>query len=661
MVMHHDPLLAALAQGTLLCDGAMGTLLFARVGAGRQGAAQCFDQLNQTQPDIIQGIHQEYIMAGAQIIETNTFGANRIKLGHYGFAAATRDLNRAGVRLAREARDVAGQPVYVAGSVGPTGLPIANQQDAAFFADLRGIFREQIDALVEGGADLIILETFANAPELREAVLAAREASDLPIIAQMTFTEDGELLAGQSPADIVQMLTELHVDVIGANCGMGPAGTLDVVAAMAAALQALPAGTHRPWLAAQPNAGMPSRVEGRFLYVSTPDYFADYAQRFMDVGVRLIGGCCGTTPRHTAAMQRVVVQGVAPVGRVHVSTIQPETRTLPESEALLPIPGTPTRWQAKLASGAFAVSVELDPPKGLNPTKVLAGAELLQKRGVEFINIADSPTARVRMSCIALARLIRDLLDVEPILHFTTRDRNLMALQSDLLGAHALGLRNVLALTGDPLRAGDYPNLTGVWNIDSIGLVRILGGMNDGHDAGGSPMGGNASFYIGAALDVNVGDDLVDVVIERTRNKLADAAEPATMTAQELEFSRFTTKVAAGAQYIMTQFIYDLEPLRQFYARFGKPSVPIILGLTPLNSYKHAEFLHNEVRGIVIPQAVRDRMRAAGDRGREVGLEIAYELLTTARDEGLIQGCYLLPSFGRYDLVGELAAALLKG
>ncbi len=643
----------------------MGTLLFARQGATYEHAvAACFDLLNRTRPDLVQAIHQEYVAAGAHIIETNTFGANRIKLGHYGLANDVRDLNRRGVRLAREARDVAGQPVYVAGSVGPTGMPIVNQQDAGVFADLRGIFREQIDALVEGGVDLIILETFANALELREAVLAAREASDLPIIAQMTFTEDGEVLTGQTPGEIVRMLAALQVDVIGANCGMGPAGILDVVAAMATALQTLPTEMRRPWLAAQPNAGMPSRVEGRFLYVSTPEYFADYAQRFMDVGVRLIGGCCGTTPRHTNAM-RAVVADAAPATTLFVPAIIPEMHTRTDEDALLPEPGTPTHWQMKLAAGQFAVSVELDPPKGLNPTKVLAGAELLSKRGVEFINIADSPTARVRMSCIALARLLRDMLNVEPILHFTTRDRNLMALQSDLLGAHALGLRNILALTGDPLRANDYPNMTGVWNIDSIGLVRVLRGMNEGYDAGGASLGGKASFHIGAALDVNVGDDPIDLAIERARNKLEPVAggqqseDWGQVTAQELEFSRFSAKITAGAQYIMTQFIYDLAPLRQFYARFGKPEVPIILGLQPLYSYKHAEFLHNELRGVTIPQEVRERMRVAGDRSREVGLEIAYELLSTARDEGLIQGCYLMPSYGRYDLVGELAAALL--
>ncbi|MBA3825241.1 MAG: methylenetetrahydrofolate reductase, partial [Ktedonobacterales bacterium] len=360
----------------------------------------------------------------------------------------------------------------------------------------------------------------------------------------------------------------------------------------------------------------------------------------------------------TAAMHNVVTTS-EPNHLYAIPMVSTEAHPRPDDAALLPAAGTPTRWQQRLDAGEFAVSVELDPPKGLSPAKVLAGAELLRGRGVEFINIADSPTARVRMSCIALARMLRDLLDIEPILHFTTRDRNVMALQSDLLGAHVLGIRNILALTGDPLRAGEYPNLTGVWNTDSIGLVQVLRGMNEGHDSGGSSLGGKASFYIGAALDVNVGDAPIDLAIEQARNKVATSVAGDPMTEQDLEFSRFQAKIDAGAQYIMTQFIYDLEPLRQFHARFGQPSVPVVLGLSPLYSYKHAEFLHNEVRGITIPQAVRERMRAAGNRGREVGLEMAYELLTTARDEGLIQGCYLMAPYNRYDMVADLAASLL--
>lgn len=657
MITKTEPFLERLERGPMIGDGAMGTLLFSRLGTSN--AAVCFDELNRTQPALVQAVHQDYITAGAQIIETNTFGANRIKLGRHGLADAVRELNKQAVRLAREARDVVGLPIFVAGAIGPSGEQVAAKQGDTHLSTLREIFHEQIDALVEGGADLLMLETFANLVELREAALAAREASDLPIVAQMTFTEDGLTLTGQTPEEVVAQLAAIGVDVIGTNCGMGPAGTLDIVEAMARAVAALPSGTSRPWISAQPNAGLPSRVEGRFLYVSTPEYFGDYARRFADVGVRLIGGCCGTTPVHTASMASALVE-LAPTSVSFPAVITTAAkRPSHEDDALMPSPGTPTRWQEKLEAGEFAVSVELDPPKGLNPAKVLAGAEMLRSHGIEFINIADSPTARVRMSCISLARLLHDMLDIEPILHFTTRDRNLMALQSDLLGAHALGLRNILALTGDPLRSGEYPNLTGVWNVDSVGLVKALRGMNEGHDAGGSPLGGSACFYIGAALDVNVADTPIDIMIERARSKVgATGAE--SMTEQDLEFGRFAEKVEAGAQYIMTQFIYDLEPLRQFYATRGKPDIPIILGIQPLYSYKQAEFLHNEIRGVTIPLEVRERMRDSGDRAREVGLEIAYDLISTARDEGLIQGCYLMPSFGRYDLMGDLASSLLK-
>lgn len=658
-----EPFLARLTRGPLLCDGAMGTLLYSRIGAANAQPSFCFDQLNVTRPELVQAIHNDYIAAGAQIIETNTYGANAFKLERYGLAEQTRAFNIRGVKLAREARDVAGLPVFVAGSIGPSGQPIASQQTDTHLAALRAIFREQIDALLEGGADLLVFETFANLVELREAVLAAREASDLPIIAQMTFTDDGKTLTGLSPMKVVQMLARLDVTVIGTNCGMGPAGMLDIVTEMATAIRALPDGTPRPALSAQPNAGLPSRVDGRFLYVSTPEYFGDYAQRFVDAGVQIVGGCCGTTPRHTAAMHATLQHTASPEAPLLAPTAigdAPRTRRVPRDEdAIVPQAGTPTRWQVALASGRFVISVELDPPKGLNPTKVLEGARLLKQSGVDFANIADSPTARVRMSCISLARLLQDQFDMESILHFTTRDRNLMALQSDLLGAHALGLRNILALTGDPLRAGEYPNMTGVWNIDSIGLVRVLRGMNDGHDAGGSPLGGSASFAIGAALDVNVVDGPIDIAVERARNKLTAETEPTLMTEQELEFARFHAKLAAGAEYIMTQFIYDLTPLRQFIARFGKPLVPLILGLMPLHSFKHAEFLHNEVRGVTIPLEMRERLRAAGDHARELGIEMAYDLIATARDEGLIQGCYLLPSFGRYDRVADLSAALL--
>ncbi|MBV9020749.1 MAG: bifunctional homocysteine S-methyltransferase/methylenetetrahydrofolate reductase, partial [Ktedonobacteraceae bacterium] len=623
--MQH-PLLEQLRQRPLLCDGAMGTVLYAR-GIPYE---QCFDALNLTQPQLIQSIHTEYIAAGAQIIETNTFGANRARLEKHQLDERVRDINFRGVRLAREAREIAGQPVFIAGAVGPSGRPF-QAPDEQRLSELRDLFREQIAALQEGGVDLLILETFSNLAELRQAVLAAQEVGGLPIVAQMSFYEDGHTLSGQSPSRVQAVLSDLGADVIGANCSVGPAGTLDVMLEMIAAAKEQ---SYTHLFSAQPNAGLPTRIDNRFFYVATPDYFADYALRFAKAGVRLIGGCCGTTPHHIAAMRRALddCYGCGDAVVVHEKAkIAPlkEKIKIVEQEAILPQQGTRTRLQEKLAANEFVVSVELDPPKGLNPAKILEGAALLQKAGADCINIADSPMARVRMGCIAMARLLQDRLGSETIIHFTTRDRNLMALQSELLGAHALGIRNILALTGDPVRVGDYPNTTGVWDVDSIGLIQVIQGMNAGHDAAGSSIGAHASFHIGCALNLNMTDEEVDHEIEK-----------------------FRRKVAAGAHFIMTQPIYEVAPLQRFLERAGKPPIPMLLGCIPLHSSRHAEYLHNEVPGITIPDAVRTSMRAAGERGHEEGLRLAQEMLTEAQN--MVQGVYLMPSYGRYDVVSEL-------
>ncbi|GCE17026.1 bifunctional homocysteine S-methyltransferase/methylenetetrahydrofolate reductase [Dictyobacter kobayashii] len=461
--------LEQLRRGPVLCDGAMGTLLYAR-GVKYD---RCFDELNVTQPELIQGIHSEYLSAGAQVIETNTFGANRVKLAEHGLEQQVRELNYRAARIALEAREVSGQPAFVAGALGPTGRPL-QAPDEQRLKELRAIFRQQIEALQEGGVELLILETFSNLSELRQAVLAAKEVGGLPIVAQMSFYEDAHTLSGQSATRVATVLNDLGVDVIGANCSVGPAATLDVLNEMITAIQdASETGSRTlPFFSAQPNAGLPQRIENRFFYVSTPDYFADYALKFAAAGVQLIGGCCGTTPRHIEAMNQALAKHYGTSNRFATLPLTTPTAAghspaiinghavvtqLIEEETLLPQEGTKTRLQEKLAAGEYVISIELDPPKGLNPTKLLAGAALLQQAGADFINIADSPLARVRMSCIALARLIQDHLGIETIIHYTTRDRNLMALQSELLGAHALGIRNVLALTGDPLRVGDYP------------------------------------------------------------------------------------------------------------------------------------------------------------------------------------------------------------
>src|SRR5579875_1396140 len=632
--------LQLLRQRPLLCDGAMGTLLYAR-GIPYE---QCFDALNLSQPELIVGIHREYINAGAEVVETNSFGANRIRLAHHNLEDKVRQINHRAARLVQEARDITGKPVFIAGAVGPTGLPL-QAPDERRLQELRAIFREQIEGLQEGGADLLILETFTSLAELRQAVLAAQEIGGLPIVAQMSFDEDGHTLSGQSAARVAVVLSDLGVDVIGANCSVGPAATLDVLQEMLAQSQRETDEIQPARLfSAQPNAGLPTRIGNRFFYVATPDYFADYARRFAQVGVRLIGGCCGTTPRHIAAMRQALDEqyglleqngGPKPATEkvTAVTNGQVAIARLLEEEVILPQEGYTTPLQEKLAAGKFVVSVELDPPKGLNTAKLLAGAALLQEAGVDCINIADSPMARVRMSCIALARLIQDHLNIETIIHFTTRDRNLMALQSELLGAHALGIRNILALTGDPLRVGAYPNTTGVWDVDSVGLIQILRGMNEGHDAAGSPLGAKSSFHIGAALNLNMTDEQVD-----------------------LEIDKYWRKIQAGAHFIMTQPIYELAPLARFLARAGKPPIPLLLGCIPLHSSRHAEYLHNEVPGITIPDSVRERMRLAGEHGHEEGLKLAQELLAEARE--FIQGVYLMPSYGRYDIVSSLTRML---
>ncbi len=428
---------------------------------------------------------------------------------------------------------------------------------------------------------------------------------------------------------------------------------------------------------------MPTRVENRFLFGSTPSYFADYARRFADAGVHLIGGCCGTTPAHIAAMREALASYLptpvttvsvgAPIDRPAAARIAAAEHMRPGERHAEPESISKSSLQRQLESHQFVVSIELDPPKGLNPRKIIDGAAMLKNMGVQFVNIADSPMARVRMSCLALARLLQDHLDLETIVHLTTRDRNLMALQSDLLGAHALGIHNVLALTGDPVRAGNYPNLTGVWDVDSVGLIKILKAMNTGQDAAGAALGAQAGFFVGAALNLNMEDQLIDVDREQARGKLSGmpatqetsepklpSSEPQPVTETELELGRFRHKLEAGAQYVMTQAIYSLAPLERFFDLFGPVDVPLILGMVPLHSSKHAEYLHNEVPGISIPEDVRQRMRDAGDRGRDVGIELAYEIITTARARGWIQGCYLLPSYGRYDLVGELAQTLVR-
>ncbi|MGE5179590.1 MAG: bifunctional homocysteine S-methyltransferase/methylenetetrahydrofolate reductase [Bacteroidota bacterium] len=638
-VRARHPFLARLAQGVLLADGAMGTFLYDRgIPFDRS-----FDALNLSDPALIQSVHREYIRAGAEVIETNTFGANRFRLAAHGVSHDPRQVNRAGAQIARNAREEIGDPVFVAGAIGPLGKPVAPLGTIPREEAL-GAYREQAEGLVEGGVDLVIIETQTDLSEALLAVDAVRAVtSDLPLVVEMTYTEDGRTLHGTYPEDVVRALVGREVDVIGANCSVGPHELLDIVTRYHRK-------SARP-IAVMPNAGLPRLVNGRFLYLSSPEYFAEYAVRFVEAGARLIGGCCGTTPAHVRRMHEALARQregrstrTEPgdgAGAQHASRgtvlAEPERSIHPatvEETAPTVDPAQRSRLAGKLARHEFVVSVEVDPPRGIRPRKMIEGATLLKASGVDMINVADSPMARVRMSSIALATMIQGQVGIETILHFTCRDRNLMGIQSDLMGAHALGIRNILALTGDPPRAGDYPSATAVFDVDSIGLIRVLRQLNAGVDLGGNSIGEPTRFVIGCAV--------------------SPAADPL-----EREVERFHAKVEAGAEFAMTQPLWELGTLTRFLDAIGTPRIPVLLGLLPLQSHRHAEFLHNEVPGIVIPEASRQEMRDAGDRGIDVGIEMCLDLLLEAR--GQVEGAYLMPSFGRYEVVARVVEAVVPG
>ena len=614
-----NPFVERLSRGAILCDGAMGTLLYER-GVPFDS---CFDQVNLSHPSLVVDIHREYIAAGSEIIETNTFGANRFKLEQFGLASQVRQINMKAARNAREAREISGNPVLIAGSVGPTGRTLPPIGTASP-EQVRAAYREQISALLEGGVDLLIIETIPSLVEMREALLAARDVSDLPIVAQLTFAQDGRTVSGNTSYEVVDELRAFAPDVIGANCSVGPRHTLDVIRSM----QRYAGSDLR--LAGQPNAGWPMDVGGRVIYPSSPEYFSDYARDAAELGLALIGGCCGTTPLHIRSMRDALdaLQIVEPEARRERIEVGPHRRR--EMVA----PDGPTLFARKLGQ-EFVVSVEIDPPKGLNPRKTLAGAQLLKEAGVDFINIADSPMARVRMSALTLCYLIQNQVGVETILHFTTRDRNLMGLQSDLIGAHALGVRNIIALTGDPPSLGDYPNATPVYDVDSIGLVRVIKSFNQGVDAAVASIGQMASFTVAVAADP-------------TRPDLVEEAR------------RLNRKIEAGADLVMTQPVFDISVWTDFLhiytEMFGSIVIPVLLGVLPLQSHRHAEFLHNEVPGITLTEEARTRMRLAGSEGRREGVMLAQELLRSARD--VVHGIYIMPSFGRYEVAAEVLEVL---
>jgi len=625
-----------LRRRPLLFDGAMGTLLYSH-GIPQRA---CLDELVLTRADLISTIHRAYLEAGADVIETDTFGANRFQLAEYGLESLAGQLNRRGAQLAREARDVAGRDSLVAGSIGPLGSALRGQPHP-HPGIARAAFREQIEGLLEGGVDLFVLETFGDIETLLLAVEETRRACALPIVAQMTFGEDLRANDGTTPEAAALALASAGVDSVGVNCGAGPLVCLEAVAHTGPPSAAVARSI-------MPNAGLPQRIEGRFVYSAGPEYFGEMVPRMLAAGATIVGGCCGTTPEHTKAMRAAIdaIDAAQSRGVVEAAPSQdggdrdgaaasaPRTPRSERSDASAP---APTGLARKLAEGTFVISVEIDPPRSIRIERTIEAARLLQEAGVDLVNISDSATGRVRMGAMAVAFGIQHELDLECLVHLTTRDRNLMALEAELLGAHALGVRDILALTGDPPRVSDRPATTAVWDVDAIGLIEIIDGLNRGEDRAGSAVGQAAGFTVACAFDPT-------------------AADP------DKEWGRLERKLAAGADVIMTQPLYSfvqveamLERARERFGQKGFP-VPLLLGVLPLHSARHAEFLHHEVPGITIPDEQRAAMHAAGERGAEVGLEMSMQLLEQTGRE--VQGTYIMPSFGRYELAAELVRRL---
>ena len=604
-----------LASRVLVADGAMGTMLYSRgVFINR-----CFDELNLSAPDLVRQIHAEYVKAGAEILETNTFGANRIRLAAFGVAEKLADINRAGVRLAREAsRDGA----FVAGAIGPLGVRIEPLGPTSF-AEARRAFREQADALLDAGVDLLILETFGNLDELREAVFAAREAAggDLAIVAQVTIDDFGHLPGGADTESFTRAMDSWPVDVIGLNCSVGPKATLETVERMLGF-------TQKP-LSAMPNAGLPMRVEGRNIYLCSPEYMAQYARRMLWAGVRIVGGCCGTTPEHIKLIRSEARSLQPGHKRLAVTVDEPETR----SHSLPPVPmERKSKLGAKLVEGKFVAFVEILPPRGVDASREIAGARLCAEHGIDAINVPDGPRASARMSAQAACQLIQQQAGIEAVNHFCCRDRNILGIQSELIGAHTLGIRNLICITGDPPRMGAYPDATAVFDVDAIGLVNIVRNLNHGLDIGGNPIGSETALLIGVG------------------------ANPGAMNMDE-EIPRFDWKVEAGAEYVVTQPVFDLNLLEGFLKRIAQAKIPVVCGVWPLTSYRNAEFMVNELR-VPVPEEFMERMRRVdnAEMSRQEGVAIAREMVERIRP--LVAGVQLSAPFGRYQMALDVAEAI---
>jgi homocysteine S-methyltransferase len=607
-----QPFLEQLASRVLVGDGAMGTMLYARgIFVNRS-----FEALNLTQPDLVSGIHQEYVRAGADVIETNTFGANRMKLGVFGLAAQVHDVNLRGARLARHA---AREQAFVAGSIGPLGVRV-EPWGRTGIDEAEAIFAEQARALLEGGVDLFVLETFRDVNEMSAAIRGVRSVCALPIVAQMTTEEDGNTADGVAPETFVPELERHGADVVGLNCSVGPAPMLDTIERMAAVASVR--------LSAQPNAGKPREIEGRNIYLCSPEYMASYARRFIDAGVRLVGGCCGTTPEHIRQIKQAVralsLKRVGPgAGR---GADAPAAAAAP-APAIVPR-AAKSRMGNALERGTFVVSVELVPPRGYRTDTLVEQARQLRILGVNLVNIPDGPRATGRMSALAAAVMVEQQ-GIETILHYACRDRNMIGMQSDLLGAHAMGLRNVLLVTGDPPRVGDYPDATAVYEVDSIGLTNLVAKLNRGQDIGGQPIGQPTAFHIGVAANPGAFD-------------------------VEQEIRRFAYKIDAGAEFAITQPVFDVAALRAFLERVGAKRIPVLAAVTPLESFRHAEFMANEVPGVMVPAEILERMRLADEAGRarEEGLAIASDLVGELA--GSVQGLQLSVPAGSFDTAVQL-------
>ena len=600
-----------LNEGVLVCDGAIGTEFYNRGFSFEH----CFEELTVSHPEVVKKLHEDYKFAGAQILLTNTFGSNRYRLGTHGFEEHVVEYNEAAAALAR---GVAKETCYVAGSIGPLGkrlAPIGNITEE----QAQDAFAEQITALANGGVDLLFVETFSNLTEISAVMNAAREvAPDLPVVAHMTFTDEGKTLHGYKPEEVAKELTRLGAVAVGANCSVGPQGLIEVIDRMLRVPDIK--------LSSQPNAGMPQFHHGRYVYLSSPDYMAEMATHFVNNGCHLVGGCCGTGPAHIRAI-RAQVEGIKPTRPKRSKVVVIEE----------PAPTKPTRTQGrkntlreKLDRGEFVSSVEIDPPRGINVENLVRGAELCRTSGVDCINIADSPLARARMSHTALATIISKEVDIEIILHMSCRDRNLIGLQSEIMGAYALGIRNILCVTGDPPQVGDYPNATGVFDIDSIGLTSLCNRLNKGVDLANRQIKYQTDIFVGVASNP-------------------------TSTELDVEFERFKKKQDAGAHFTMTQPIYELDSLNRFMEEC-QPDVPVLIGILPLRNGRHASFLHNEVPGMFVPKAIRERMEKAGDDGPKEGVLIAQEFLQKARK--LVQGVYLMPPFNQFWMGVDVLKAL---